>query len=55
MGHRMEIYLEERYAQSVIEVSKSFGVDAQIIGRVEESEKPELQIKAQNNVYNYTK
>ena len=55
MGHQMEIYLEEQYAQSVIEVSKAFGVDAQIIGRVEESEKQELQIKAHNNVYNYTK
>lgn len=38
MGHRMEIYLPESKANEVIEISKSFGIDAQIIGRVEPSE-----------------
>jgi phosphoribosylformylglycinamidine cyclo-ligase len=38
MGHRMEIYLPEDYAQDVIGVSKSFGIDAQIIGRVDSSD-----------------
>jgi Phosphoribosylaminoimidazole (AIR) synthetase len=42
MGHRMEIYLPEQYAPAVIDISKSFGVDAQIIGRVESS--PEKKI-----------
>lgn len=37
MGHRMEVYLPEKYAQVVIEAARSFGVEAQIIGRVEPS------------------
>jgi phosphoribosylformylglycinamidine cyclo-ligase len=39
MGHRMEIYLAEEFAQEAIELSKSFGVDAKIVGRVEKGEK----------------
>ena len=35
MGHRMELYVPEEIAQSIIDISSSFGVDAQIIGRVE--------------------
>ncbi|WP_097126270.1 AIR synthase related protein [Spirosoma fluviale] len=35
MGHRLEIYLPEAHAQQVIEISQSFGIDAQVIGRVE--------------------
>ena len=35
MGHRLEIYLPEAHAQRVVDISKSFGVDAQVIGRVE--------------------
>ncbi|TXC81639.1 AIR synthase related protein [Luteibaculum oceani] len=35
MGHRMEVYTDETTAQSIIEISKSFNVDAQIVGRVE--------------------
>jgi len=38
MGHRMEIYLPEEFAQQVINISKSFGVDAKIVGRVEAQE-----------------
>jgi len=35
MGHRMEIYVKERFADQIITISKSFGVDAKVIGRVE--------------------
>lgn len=35
MGHRFEIYLPEEYARSIIEISCSFNIDAQIVGRVE--------------------
>jgi phosphoribosylformylglycinamidine cyclo-ligase len=35
MGHRMEIYLPQNNAEQVIEISKSLGVDARIVGRVE--------------------
>jgi len=36
MGHRIELYVPEEIAQSIIDISTSFGVDAQIVGRVEE-------------------
>jgi phosphoribosylformylglycinamidine cyclo-ligase len=45
MGHRMEIYLPEIYADEVISISKSFGVDAKIVGRVEKSHEKKLTIK----------
>lgn len=45
MGTRLEIYTNKKDADSVINVAKGFGVDAQIIGRVEASEKKELHIK----------
>ncbi|MBK8605808.1 MAG: phosphoribosylformylglycinamidine cyclo-ligase [Chitinophagaceae bacterium] len=44
MGTRLEIYTNEKDVESIISVSKNFGVDAQVIGRVEESEKKELVI-----------
>jgi phosphoribosylformylglycinamidine cyclo-ligase len=37
MGHRMEIYAPEKIAQSIIDISKSFNIDAQVVGRVEDS------------------
>lgn len=46
MGHRMEIYLPEEHAERIIEISKSFNIDAQIVGRVEASEKKKLTIKS---------
>lgn len=45
MGTRLEIYTNEKDADTLINISKSFGVDAQVIGRVEESVKKELVIK----------
>ena len=46
MGHRMEIYLSPEYAQEVIEISRSFNVDAQIVGRIEASDRKELIIRS---------
>jgi phosphoribosylformylglycinamidine cyclo-ligase len=48
MGTRMEIYTSEKDADSIIAVSKNFGVDAQVIGRVEVSKKKELIIKVKS-------
>ena len=45
MGCRLEVYCEEKNAQAIIETAQSFGIVAQIIGRVEESTKMELLIK----------
>ncbi len=53
MGHRMEIYLPEEYAQEVIDISKSFNVDAQVVGRVEQSRVKELRIESEYGVFEY--
>ena len=53
MGHRMEIYLPEQYANQVIELSKSFNIDAQIVGRVEEATTKGLTIESEFGRFNY--
>lgn len=53
MGHRMEIYLPQEFAEEIISISKSFGVDAQIVGRVEGSESKKLTIKSALGVFEY--
>jgi phosphoribosylformylglycinamidine cyclo-ligase len=45
MGHRMEIYLPEKFAKAVVDIAKSFGVEAKVVGRVEKSEVRKLTIK----------
>ena len=52
-GHRMEIYLPEAIAQEIIEISKSFGVDAQIVGRVEASAVKKLTIQSEYGIFEY--
>jgi len=46
MGCRMEIYTDENFAKNIVSLASEFNIDAQIIGRVEESEKKELVIDA---------
>jgi phosphoribosylformylglycinamidine cyclo-ligase len=53
MGHRMELYVPQAIAENIIVISKSFNVDAQIIGRVEESEKRRLTIKSPFGIFEY--
>ena len=53
MGHRMELYVPQEIADSIIEISKSFNVDAQIIGRVKASETKKLTIKSEFGVFEY--
>ncbi len=53
MGHRLEIYLPEQYAQTIIDISKSFNIDAQIIGRVEQSDTKKLTIDTDKDTYIY--
>ena len=53
MGHRMEIYLPREYSQDVINISKSFGIDAQIVGYVETSDKSELVINSEFGQFEY--
>jgi phosphoribosylformylglycinamidine cyclo-ligase len=53
MGHRLEVYLNEKYANRIIEISKSFGIDAQIIGRVEANEGKKVTIKSEFGEFIY--
>ena len=53
MGHRMELYVDPSIADEIIAISKSFNIDAQIVGRVEHSEKKALTIKSQFGTFNY--
>ena len=53
MGHRMEIYLPADKAQRIIEISQSFGIDAQIVGRVEASDKKQLDIHSEFGDFHY--
>ncbi len=52
-GHRMEIYVPQEFAQDIIEISKSFNVDAQIVGRVEASDCKKLTIKSEFGIFDY--
>jgi len=52
-GHRMELYVKPEVAQDIIEISKSFNVDAQIIGRVEASDNKKLTIKSEYGTFEY--
>lgn len=53
MGHRMEIYIPESYAAGVIQVARSYGVDAQIIGRVEAADRVSVSVKSAYGVFDY--
>lgn len=53
MGHRMEIYVSPEDTEEIIQISKSFNIDAQVIGHVEEDSKPSLTIKSEFGVFNY--
>ena len=53
MGHRMEVYLAPEYADKVIEISQSFGIDAQIVGRVEKSDWEGLVIESEFGKFEY--
>ncbi|MDD2488802.1 MAG: AIR synthase-related protein [Bacteroidales bacterium] len=53
MGHRMEVYTDEETAKEVISISKSFNVDAQIIGRVEAFEGKKVTIRSEFGEFIY--
>ena len=53
MGHRMELYVEENLAEIIISISKSFNVEAKIIGRVEASKEKMVTIKSQFGTFEY--
>lgn len=53
MGHRLEVYLPAAHAEEVIAISKSFGIDAQVVGRCEASDKKELVIESEFGRFDY--
>ena len=52
MGHRMEIYVSPENADKVIELSRSFNIDAQVVGHIEEGKKS-LTIKSEYGTFEY--
>ncbi len=53
MGHRMELYVPKEISDEIIAISKSFNIEAQIVGRVEFSEKKKLTIKSVHGEFEY--
>lgn len=53
MGHRMELYVDEAIAGQIIEISRSFDVDAKIVGRVEASDSKKLSINSEFGNFKY--
>ena len=52
MGHRMEIYVRPELAQAVIDISRSFNIDAQVVGRIEKGQRS-LTIESEHGVFSY--
>jgi phosphoribosylformylglycinamidine cyclo-ligase len=55
MGHRLELYVKPESADEIIAISKKYGVDARIIGRVEKSSAPEVILVTENGEFSYEK
>ena len=53
MGHRMELYVSEEIAQDIIAISESFGIPAQIVGRVEASDKKQVTVTSPYGTFIY--
>ena len=53
MGHRLEIYTDQDSAGRMIEIARSFQIDAQIVGRVESSAERKLTIQSEHGVFTY--
>jgi len=54
MGHRMELYVNESIAADIIAISRSFGVEAKIVGRVKSSDKKQVTIKSVHGNFEYS-
>eukprot|EP01012_Entosiphon_sulcatum_P068757 TRINITY_DN99142_c0_g1_i1.p1 TRINITY_DN99142_c0_g1~~TRINITY_DN99142_c0_g1_i1.p1 ORF type:complete len:213 (+),score=28.11 TRINITY_DN99142_c0_g1_i1:66-641(+) len=53
MGHRMELYVPQEIADSIIEISKSFNIDAQVIGHVEKGDQKQVTIESEKGTFFY--
>lgn len=55
MGHRMEIYVPESAADQIIGISRGYGVDARVIGRVEKADAPQVELATPHGTFKYAK
>jgi phosphoribosylformylglycinamidine cyclo-ligase len=53
MGHRMELYVDQKYASQIIDISSQLGVDARIIGRVEDSNVKQVTVQSEAGIFIY--
>ena len=53
MGHRLEVYLPEKFADHIIRTSSKFNIDAKVVGRVEKGETKKLTIKSSKGIFEY--
>ena len=53
MGHRMEIYTDNATAQGIIDIARSFNIDARIIGHVEEAPAAQVTVATENGTFVY--
>ena len=55
MGHRFELYLPAEHAQAVIDIAHSFGIDAQVVGRIEPNacNSAEVEIRSPFGTFTY--
>lgn len=53
MGHRLELYVPESLSQGLIDIAGSFGVRAQVIGRVEEATTKQVTVKSEHGTFQY--
>jgi phosphoribosylformylglycinamidine cyclo-ligase len=53
MGHRMEIYADEKFAQEIISVSESFNIEAKIVGRVEKGSGKKVTVSSEHGTFEY--
>ncbi len=54
MGHRLEFYVDQKHADTIIELANRLDMDAQIIGRVEESEENRVTVDTEHGIFSYT-
>lgn len=53
MGHRMELYVDEKFANDIIAISQSFNIDAKIVGRVEKGSGKKVTVKSEFGTFEY--
>jgi phosphoribosylformylglycinamidine cyclo-ligase len=53
MGHRMEIYVSPEHAEAIMEISRTFNIDAKIVGRVEAHNGKKLTIESEFGTFEY--